>query len=327
MVKIGVIQKQSEPLKVEKNLSHLEQLISKCAENGAQIVVLPEMFNVGFYLGESLMMLAESLEGKTINWLNEQASLHNIYITGSIYEIYEGYFYNTMVMIGSDGSLQYYRKRNPTWSEAAVWCRSSDPGPGIFDTPWGRIGGVICFDSFSRETYEGFKNSGVEMVIIVALWGSPRAKRRPDLWLAGKNLKRWSYLASEVVPFQYARKLGVPVVFANQRGSIEMPSPIPFPDWPVRNSTYDFIGNSHIRDETGRVMAKFGDNESDNYIVAPVDVQTSEKRPPVQKPDIKPNYLEKSYYFVTPPLTCRLFQVWFLQGLALEYESRRVRHN
>ncbi len=90
---------------------------------------------------------------------------YNIYIITSIYELFEDGFYNTMVMIGSDRSLQIYRKRNPTVQERIVWTRAEVPGPGIFDTPFGRIGGAICFDSFSRESYEGFKRSGVEFVV------------------------------------------------------------------------------------------------------------------------------------------------------------------
>ena len=327
MLNIGVIQMQSEPLNIDKNLSRAEHYISKCVEDGAQLVVLPEMFNVGFYLGESLMMIAETLDGRTLTWLKRQASSHGIFITASIYEIYEGQFYNTMVMVGDDGSVQYYRKRNPTWSESAVWCRSDAPGPGIFDTPYGRIGGVICFDSFSRETYEGFKQSGVELVVIVALWGAPRSIFwRPDLSIARAGLKLWSQMASEVVPYQYARSLSVPVVFANQSGTIRMTSPVPFPDWPVKNPIYDFIGQSHIRNTSGDVIAKANNAEVDSWFVAPVIIQESGARPEIKRADIPPGYLREDYYFVQPPLLCKLFQVWFLWGLASEYEARRIRH-
>ncbi len=75
-----------------------------------------------------------------------------------------------MVMVGSDRSLQIYLKRNPTCQERLVWKGYEEPRPGIFfDTPFGRVGGVICFDSFARETFERFKQSGVDMVIIVVL--------------------------------------------------------------------------------------------------------------------------------------------------------------
>jgi predicted amidohydrolase len=330
MLNVGIVQMRAEPLNVDKNLIKAERHIARCAEDGARLVVLPEMFNVGFYLGESLMMLAEPLDGKTVTWLKEQASLHDVYITGSMYEKYEGQFYNTMVMVGNDGSVQFYRKRNPTWSESAVWCRSDVPGPGIFDTPFGRIGGAICFDSFARETYEGFKQSGVEALVIVALWGAHSSRSffwRPDLFLSRASLIRWSSIASDVVPYQYARQLGVPVVFVNQSGMIYMTSPIPFPDWPVQNAYYEFVGKSHVRNGLGDVIARADDDEVDSCFVASIDVEPSDTRPEIKRVDIPPDYLSKDYYFVQPPITCKLFQVWFLKGLvSTEYESRRIRH-
>ena len=170
------------PLRVGENLALAERCIERAVGEGAQLVVLPEMFNVGFTFGEELMTVAEELDGRTVAWLKAQAARHGIYVTGSLYERFEGYFYNTMFMVGSDGSLQYYRKRNPTCQETTVWRRSDVPGPGIFETPFGRIGGVICFDSFARETFEGFKRSAVELVIIVALWGTTRpVARHPEI--------------------------------------------------------------------------------------------------------------------------------------------------
>jgi len=330
MLNVGMVQMLAEPLQVDANLLKAESYIERCAGEGARLVVLPEMFNVGFYLGESLMMIAEPLDGKTMTWLKQQASQHGVYIMGSIYESYREQFYNTMVMVGDDGSVQHYRKRNPTWSESAVWCRSDEPGPGIFDTPFGRIGGVICFDSFARETYEGFKRSGVEAVVIVALWGAPQARSfhwRPDLLLSRVSLQRWSVIASDDVPRQYARELGVPVVFVNQCGRIRMSSPIPFPDWPVQNGNYEFIGRSHILAASGETIARADDDEKDYYAVAAIDLKASQTRPEVSRVDIPAQYMSKDYYFVQPPLICKLFQVWFVSGLvATEYEARRVRH-
>ena len=93
MLNVGIIQMQSTPLKVDENLSLAERLTAQAAEDGARLVVLPEMFNVGYYLGEDLMTVAETLEeGKTVNWLKWQAAQHNLYIATSLYERHEGHF-------------------------------------------------------------------------------------------------------------------------------------------------------------------------------------------------------------------------------------------
>jgi predicted amidohydrolase len=55
MLNVGIIQMQATPLKVEENLSLAESLIIPATQDGAQLVLLPGMFNVGYYLGEQVM--------------------------------------------------------------------------------------------------------------------------------------------------------------------------------------------------------------------------------------------------------------------------------
>ena len=329
MLNVGVVQMLARPLEVGENLALAERCIERAAGEGARLVVLPEMFNVGFYFGEELMTVAEELDGRTVDWLKAQADRHGIYITGSLYERFEGYYYNTMFMVGSDGSLQYYRKRNPTCQERAVWKRSDEPGPGIFDTPFGRVGGVICFDSFSRETFEGFKRSKVELVVIVALWGTVRpALKHPETRLFHGLLKRWSHLASEVVPQQHSMLLNVPAVFANQAGTFHSPFPSPkfWPLPPRKDITYDFWGSSNVRNAAGEVLARAGRDETDFVGVVPLDVHQQDQRPEVSRVDIPPQYLNPNYYFVQPPLQAKLFQEWCSHGFVGEYEARCARN-
>jgi predicted amidohydrolase len=329
MVKIGIIQMQSEPLKVDKNLALAERLIAEVSDAGAQIVVLPEMFNVGFYFGEDLMTVAETLDGKTLRWLKSISSSRKIYLTTSIYEIYQGHYYNTMIMVGNDGSVQHYRKRNPTWFETSVWRRSDKAGPGIFETPYGRVGGVICFDSFSRETFEGFKDSSVDLVIIVSCWGvSDGGKWRPDVMLARPALKEWSRLATETVPLNYATQLGVPTVLVNQGGMTNTPCQIPrlYPFPPLKSMRYEFSGNSSVRDASGKVLVQANGNESEFCAVETVDVQPTIPSPEHKRTDITNRYMASDYYFVKPPLIARVFQAYFHSRLQEVYEKRRTKY-
>ena len=329
MVRIGIIQMQAEPLNVDQNLALAEDLITKTVKNGAQLVVLPEMFNVGFYFGEDLMSVAEPLDGKTVTWLKVLAEKNNVYITSSIYERYEGNYYNTMVMVGCDGSVQHYRKRNPTWFEVSVWRRSNDPGPGIFDTPFGRIGGVICFDSFSRETFEGFMNSKVDLVVIVACWGATLSRFwRPDVAIAYPALKQWANLASGAVPNYYATKLKVPTVFVNQGGSTITPCQTPrfYPLPPLKSMRYDFCGKSSIRDSSGRILVQANGNEVDYYAVETVDVHPAKQTIQPVRSNISNRYLKSDYYIVQPPFIAKTFQTVFTYGLQTVYETRRKQY-
>ena len=329
VLNIGIVQMYAAPLRVDENLSLAEAMIARAVKEGAQLVVLPEMFNVGFYLGRELMTVAEPLEGRTTDWIRSQATRHNIYITGSFYEHFEEHFYNTMFMVGSNGELQYYRKRNPTLTEATVWRRSEEPGPGIFDTPFGRIGGAICFDSFARETFEGFKQSAVDLVIIVALWGTvvPSACH-PETMIFRTLMKRWTYLASEVVPSSYPAALGIPTVFVNQAGTTHFPvaSPRFWPLPPMGRIAFDFQGSSHVRDASGQILAQAGKAATEFHRVVSLDLGRKGEKPPVMRSDIPPSYRDSSYYFVQPPWMAKMHQAWCHWGYQPEYEARRALH-
>lgn len=331
MVKIGLIQMEARPLKVQENLSKAAHYIERAVGDGAELIVLPEMFNVGLSIEEELMTLGEPLEGHTVNWLKDQAAKHNIYILTSFYERFEGYFYNTMVMAGSDRDIQLYRKRNPTVQERIVWKRCDEPGPGIFETPLGRIGGAICFDSFSKETYEGFKQSGVELIIMIALWGTFRpVPKYPDTYLFSKILKHQSHLASNVVPRKYARQLGVPAVFVNQCGKIDLrmthPPFYPMPDW--KNIEYGYEANSNIFDASGSKLIEMDDADAKEefYVVKSVDIKKSKRKPEITRVNIPPRYMKKNYYFVEPPFMFKLYQKLCFTGFEKKYEQMCVRN-
>ncbi len=326
---VGIVQMEPVALDAARNLSRAEKLLSAVVLEGAKLVVLPEMFNVGFYFGESLMAVAEPLDGPTVAWLKKMAAEHHVYITCSFYESFEGYFYNTMVMVGYDGSLQYYRKRNPTWQERLVWRRADEPGPGIFDTPFGRVGGVICFDSFARETFLGFQKSRVDLVVVIACWGRPRlTKKRPDLLLGASIMKKWSHIAAEIVPRQYARHLSVPVVFVNNAGVTRTPAAFPRPHfWPFAELEYAFYGRSYACDRSGQVKTRAWKSDIDYWGVADLDIEPEEKdRPAASRTEVPLDYLDSHYYFVQPPYLAKVFQKWCFRGFHAEYEARCRRH-
>jgi predicted amidohydrolase len=210
--------------------------------------------------------------------------------------------------------------------ELTVWRRSGEPGPAVFETPFGRIGGAICFDSFARESFLGFQQSRVDLVIIVACWGMP-VKPRRDLFWAVPMMKRWSYLASQVVPQKYATQLGVPSIFVNQSGTIPFPSllPPPYPR-PKVNFDYKFVGNSSVWDASGRVIMDGRERGQDFAEVVALDITPAENRGEAVRTNIPPRYLKEDYYFVQPPFMAKLGQAWGYRTYHREYEKRRNRH-
>lgn len=323
-LRIGIAQLANRPKDRRSNLEAAEGLIGELASDGAQLVVLPELFNVGYYFGEELFDLAETLDGVTVSWLREQAAEHQVYITTSIYERLDDHYYNTMVMVGYDGSVQHYRKRNPTWMEFTLWRRSPTPGAGLFETPFGRIGGAICFDAFARETFESLRSGGAQLVVFVSCWATPALTWSPAMLLSRFVLKRWNALAWRTVPEKYAVELGVPVAFANLVGRVRTPIPMTRP-WPdEKRARLDMLGKSHVRDAGGGLVVGPLAGR-DVGAVAEVDLGRSEPTAAPQLRDAEPLYRDPDYYVVAPPRLAREVQAAYYKELIPLYDERRKR--
>lgn len=78
--------------------------------NKTDLLILPEMFSTGFTMHAD--SLAESMEGRTVSWMRKKAGELQVVITGSLI-IREGeQFFNRLIWMQPDGSLQYYDKRH-----------------------------------------------------------------------------------------------------------------------------------------------------------------------------------------------------------------------
>jgi predicted amidohydrolase len=90
------------------NLSMFEKKID--AIEGAEIVILPEMFSTGFSMQPE--KLAENMQGETIGWMKKMAAKKNIILTGSVIIEDEGHYYNRLVWMLPDGQCGIYDKRH-----------------------------------------------------------------------------------------------------------------------------------------------------------------------------------------------------------------------
>ena len=108
-MKITVV--QSDPVWENSNasLARLDELLNK-EKVGADIYVLPEMFNTGFTVNAEAT--AEATDGPTLAWMKEKAALFSAVIAGSIAVREEGRFFNRMLFVRPDGSWSFYDKRH-----------------------------------------------------------------------------------------------------------------------------------------------------------------------------------------------------------------------
>jgi predicted amidohydrolase len=76
----------------------------------SDLIVLPEMFTTGFSMKPEL--LAEKMEGPSVNWMKETAKDQNAVITGSLIIAEKGSFFNRLIWMRPDGTYSWYDKRH-----------------------------------------------------------------------------------------------------------------------------------------------------------------------------------------------------------------------
>jgi nitrilase len=170
MGRIAIIQKPPVFLNRDETLRNAVSAVGEAVEGGARLIVFPEAFIPGYpawiwrlrpggdiALAERLHSLllanAVSLEGNDLAPLCEAAKEHQVTIVCGINErdaeFSRGTLYNTVVVIGPDGSLlNRHRKLMPTNPERMVWGLGDATGLKVIDTPCGRIGALICWENY-----------------------------------------------------------------------------------------------------------------------------------------------------------------------------------
>ena len=134
-------------------------LIDKAAEQKANIVVLPETLT--FY-GTGLKMAdcAESIPGPSTDYFGQLAKEHDLYIVAGLVERDRHLLYNVAVLIGPDGNVAgKYRKVCLPRSEIEAGIQPGDEYP-VFDTRFGRLGMMVCYDGFFPEVARELSNRG-----------------------------------------------------------------------------------------------------------------------------------------------------------------------
>jgi N-carbamoylputrescine amidase len=156
--KLGLIQ-MSCTTEVEENLQKALSRVEEAATRGAQVICLQELFRSQYFCQREdpkLFDLAESIPGPSTNALSAAARKHHVVIVGSLFERRDaGVYHNTAVILDADGTLLgTYRKMHipddPLYYEKYFFT-PGDQGYRTFDTRYGRIGALVCWDQWYPE--------------------------------------------------------------------------------------------------------------------------------------------------------------------------------
>ncbi len=153
----------------EENREVFGRLVEQAAGEGADVVVLPEGITVvgnGFtYEGA-----AEPVPGPTTTFLGALARRHRVWVAAGLYERAGTRVYNTAVLVGRDGKLAgRYRKMSLPDEEIEGGITPGADTP-VFETDFGRVGMMICWDSSYPEVARALAARGAE-VILLPIWG------------------------------------------------------------------------------------------------------------------------------------------------------------
>ena len=175
MVKIGIIQMGVDNDKFE-NINAANEHVKECAQQGADIVVLPEIFN-GPYSTSKFKDFAEEKGRYTYTALSNMAKHNNIYLVGgSIPEIEGDKIYNTSFIFDNEGKeIGRHRKMhlfdiNVIGGQSFKESDALTAGDSVcvFDTPFCKIGVCICFDMRFPELSRLMVLQGAKIIIVPA---------------------------------------------------------------------------------------------------------------------------------------------------------------
>ncbi|MCA6362272.1 MAG: amidohydrolase [Bacteroidetes bacterium] len=169
----------------DANRRHFSAIMREMAadeeEMRPNLIVLPEMFSTGFSMSPE--RLAEAPGGPTTQWMQEQASLHNAVITGSIIIKENNLFYNRLLWVAPGGQVKYYNKRHLFRMGGEDKHYTAGTEKLITELNGFKICPLVCYDLrfpvWSRNRFrkdeQGNLTADYDILIYVANWPEARS--------------------------------------------------------------------------------------------------------------------------------------------------------
>jgi len=243
---------------INDNVAIAEGLVRQAAERGAQIVVIPELFE-GLYFckdrsPDHFSRAREIASHPTVAHFQKLAAELRVVLPISVFERQNNAYFNTVVVVDATGdALGIYRKSHipdgPGYSEK-YYFSPGDTGFQVWNTAYGRVGVGICWDQWFPEAARVMALHGAEVLLYPTAIGS---EPQNPAWDSSAHWQR-------VMQGHAAANL-LPVVAANRYG------------YEVGQSCdITFYGSSFIADNTGEKVAEAG-RDCDAVLVASFDRQ------------------------------------------------------
>lgn len=243
---------------VQENINKAEKMVREAADNDANIILLPELFERQYFCQEKrydYYDYALPLEkNPAVNRFKEVAKELGVVIPVSFYERDIDRLFNTVAMIDADGRvLGIYRKTHipdDHFYQEKFYFTPGDTGYKVFDTRFGCIGVGICWDQWFPETARCMAVQGAAMLLYPTAIGS-----EPILDVDSSSHWRrvmQGHAAANLMPVVAANRIGVETVEPCKENA-------------GQSSSLDFYGCSFIADATGDIIASAKQEETILY--------------------------------------------------------------
>jgi len=161
---LAAIRMDAAPAPTSSRLERAEKLVSCAAAQGAQIAVLPEVFNTGYEYHNRNYSLAEPIDGPTVSWMKASARQHNLYLAGTLLLREADGIYNAMLLVSPNGCIWRYDKSYPwCWERAYFRPRKHPIAPA--ETDFGKIGMLICWDTVHPNLWAAYAGK-VDLILV-----------------------------------------------------------------------------------------------------------------------------------------------------------------
>ena len=262
-VKTAAVQMRCEK-QVQDNIAHAEELMRKAAAEGAQIILLPELFERPYFCQERryeyYQYAKPVMENEAVRRFRQVARELSVVLPVSFYERDRNLLFNSVAVLDADGSiLGIYRKTHipdDHYYQEKFYFTPGDTGFRVFETRYGTIGVGICWDQWFPETARFMAVKGAELLYYPTAIGS-------EPILSVDSMPHWR----RVMQGHAAANL-MPVIAANRIGTETVE---PCPENGNQKSALRYYGSSFITDGTGEIAVSM-DRDSEGVIASEFDL-------------------------------------------------------
>lgn len=171
----------------QENINYFTEQIDQIS-NDVDLIVLPEMFTTGFSMNAN--KLAEEMNGKTVNWMQETAIKKQSAVVGSVIISENKKFYNRLFFVFPSGEFQYYDKKHTFTLAKEHETYSSGSKKLIVEYKGWKICPLICYDL--RFPVWARNVEDYDLLIYVASWPEKRINAW-DALLKARAIENMSY--------------------------------------------------------------------------------------------------------------------------------------